>query len=195
LSTPAEYLMGGLDASGECISLSSGAWSAIKLLGLGLAQVGRPASIDCWSWTVSRRAITRLTTWAAEGVDVRVVVDASLWRRQATYGAALLDGLSSRVRAASAHVKAARVSGPTGSIFIAGSGNLNLCRRAELVFLSRDPRLSEWLGGLTDTLFATLPAGAPRVNDEVLNDRLATAFPSAELVPNWAEGLPRLGGR
>jgi hypothetical protein len=136
--------------------------------------------------------VARLTAWAGDGVAVRVVVDASLWRRQPAYGAALLDGLGEHVRAASSHVKAARVVGPAGAIFIAGSGNLNLCRRAELVWLSRDPALASWLARLTDRVFEALPAGAPTGPDDVRADRMAAAFPAAAARPTWAAGLPVL---
>jgi hypothetical protein len=193
LHTTAEYLVGGLDTAAESVALTSGAWSAIKLVSLALATVGRPARVDIWTWTVSRKAIARLQAWQREGVSVRLVVDASLWRRQPTYGAALLAGsFAPCVRAASAHAKAAAVTGPAGSLFVAGSGNLNLCRRAELVWLSRDPALASWLGGVTDRAFEALPAGAPEGGDNDRADRLARAFPTTAARPTWAAGLPVL---
>lgn len=194
LHTTAEYLLGGLETAPESVALTSGSWSAIKLVSMALGRVGRPAAIDCWSWTLSRKAIARLHSWRREGVAVRLVVDASLWRRQPSYGAALLaDGFGPCVRAASAHAKAAAVIGPAGSVFVSGSGNLNLCRRAELVWLSRDPALALWLAGVTDRAFEALPAGAPTGADEHRADRLVKAFPpSASARPSWATGLPVL---
>ncbi len=193
LHTSADYLISGLDTASESVALTSGAWSVIKLVALALARVGRPATVDCWTWTLSKRAISRMQSWHVDGVQVRLVVDASLWRRQPAYGALLLAGaFSPCVRAASAHAKMAAVTGPHGSIFIAGSGNLNLCRRAELVWLSRDPALAEWLSGLTTRAFEALPAGAPDGSDEDRADRLAQAFPSASTRPSWAAGLPVL---
>jgi hypothetical protein len=194
LRVSAERLVAGLDASPEVVSLTSGSWSVVKLLGLCLARVGRPAALDCWTWTLSRKAIAQLQTWAASDVTVRLVVDSSLWRRQPTYGAALLAGdFGASVRACSSHVKAARLVGPAGSVFIAGSGNLNLCRRAELLWLSRDPALAAWLEGLTTRAFDVLPAGSPMPgSDADLDARLAAALPSRS-VPSWAAGLPVLG--
>jgi hypothetical protein len=194
LHTTAEDVIAGLDTAPEVVCMTSGAWSVIKLLALALARVGRPASLDCWTWTVSRRAIERLWAWHVEGVRVRVAVDASLWRRQPAYGRALVAGLGDAMRAGSIHAKVARVSGPHGAIFVGGSGNLNLCRRAELLFLSADPRLSAWLSDLTDTLFAAVPAGAPKESDADLHDRLSAAFPPVPSGPSWAAGLPTLRG-
>ncbi len=192
LNTSAEFLLGGLDGAPEVLAMASGRWSLVKLLGLALARVGRPAAVDCWTWTLSRRAIARLRVWQAEGVAVRVAVDASLWRRQPRYAAELLAGLGDSVRAASSHAKTARVSGPNGSVFIMGSGNLNLCRRAEVLLLSTDPALASWLAGLTSTLFAAIPAGAPHGADDDRAAALEHAFPPADARPSWADGLPVL---
>jgi hypothetical protein len=193
LHTPAEYLVAGLAGSPEVIAMTSGAWSMTKVLGLLLERVGQPGEVDVWTWTLSRKAIAQLGAWRSSGVAARAAVDASLWRRQPAYGRALEAALGDRLRAASLHAKAARVTGPAGSVFLAGSGNLNLCRRAELVFLSRDAALSSWLEGLTDRLFEALPAGAPRGSDEERADRLARAFPAPDVRPAWAAGVPVLG--
>jgi len=194
LRSSAESLVGGLDEGPELVAMTSGAWSVMKVLGLLRERVGRPGAVDVWTWTLSRRAIERLKAWQREGVAVRVCVDSSLWRRQPAYGAALVSGpMAASVRAFSSHVKAARVVGPRGSVFIAGSGNLNLCRRAELVWLSSDPALSRWLEGLTDAAFAAIPEGAPiRGQDADLDARLAQAFPARHAAPIWAQGLPVL---
>lgn len=193
LHTSAEFLLDGLRQSPESVCMTAGAWSVLKLLALSLGTVGRPARIDLWTWTLSRRAIARLQTWHREGVEVRLLVDSSLWRRQPAYGAALMAGdFAGCVRAASAHAKAAAVSGPSGSVFIAGSGNLNLCRRAELVWLSKDPALAAWLSAVTDRAFDALPAGAPAGPARHLAERLAHALPSATVRPAWAAGVPSL---
>jgi len=200
LNTSAETLIGALDAAPESLAISSGAWSLNKVIALAIRRVGRPCRLDLWTWTLSRRAIGQLLTWHRSGlVDVRLIVDASLWRRQPEYGRLLLADadFSGRVRAASAHAKAFAIRGPKGSIFGGGSGNLNLCRRAELVWLSRDPALADWLRGITTTAFAKLPAGAPeRGGDTARADALSRAFPRPDVLPSsWAQGLPVLGAK
>lgn len=192
LHVPAESVLSLLDDASEAIGLTSGRWSAVKLLALALKRVGQPAAIDCWSWTLSRRAIDRLRAWHTAGdVQVRLVVDSSLWRRQPSYGAALVaSGVP--FRACSTHVKAWRVSGPSGQFAMCGSGNLNLIRRAELVLLSRDVALAEWVAAMTNRAFASVPEGAPRGDAAARDAALDRAFPSVSVRPSWAAGLPLL---
>ena len=194
LHVSAEWLGGGLDTGPEEVAMTSGRGAVIKGLGLARSRVGRPATVDVWTWTLSRRAIDRLATWRREGDTVRLAVDASLWRRQPAYGRLVVERLGASLRAASLHAKAAAVTGPRGSVFVAGSRNLNLCRRAELVWLSTDPALVAWLRGLTDRLFAAVPAGAPREADDALHDRMCRAFPGTAARPTWADGVPVLRG-
>jgi hypothetical protein len=193
LNTSAERLLALLEGHGETWTLTSGGWSVLKLLALARPTVGAPGTLDLWTWTVSRRAAERLTTWAREGVDVRAVVDTSLRRRQPRYAAVLEAGLGDRLRWASLHAKVAALRGPAGALVIAGSGNLNFCRRAELVILSRDAGLAAWVATITDRLFAALAAGVPAERDEALADRVARVFPVTDAArPAWAEGLPGL---
>lgn len=194
LRTTPEALLSGLDGDGrESVAMTSGAFSLIKLVSVALARVGRPARLDLWSWTISRAGIERLARWHQGGdVAVRVLIDGSLWRRQVSYARAL-DASGMPYRAATSHAKVAGLSGPQGSIFIAGSANANYCRRAEFLLLSRDAALVSWLSGLTDRAFEVLPTGSPRGDDERRAVTLEAAFPRPKAArPAWATGLPVL---
>jgi hypothetical protein len=193
LNVTAEVLISSLQESQEVFTMTSGAWSVVKLLALSRGLVGTPCALDIWTWTLSRRAIARLTSWHQSGATVvRIAVDGSLFRRQPLYGQELARGMGDNMRAASLHAKCAGLTGPNGTVFVGGSSNLNFCRRAELLILSRDEQLTKWLSAMTDRLFAAIPPGEPARGDDARRAALLErAFP-AKARPSWAAGIPVL---
>ena len=157
----ARAALGALTPSSEVVLLTAGQFGLSHLVAAVLAVTG-PCACSIATWTAGRRAIGHIRRLRATGLltDVRWWLDPSFGRRQPEYLAAVLDGFGpSAMRLAPVHAKAVTLTNDRWAVTIRGSLNLNHAVRAELIEISADRALTDWLTGLINDVFTAVPAG------------------------------------
>lgn len=124
------------------------------------AQIG-PASLDLATWTANPLDAAHLKSDQNAGrlTTIRFLLDFTYYRRHPDYWAGLreLYGLEN-IRTANVHAKFAAIIGPTMSVLIVTSANLNTNLRTENYIVREDPGLARFHADFIDAFFKARPA-------------------------------------
>jgi hypothetical protein len=159
---------------GDVALVTAGQFGLSHLVAAVVAQTG-PAACDIATWTAGRRAIGHLRRLHASGqlTAARWWLDPSFARRQPAYLDALFAGFGRpAVRLAPVHAKVVVLRNAAWGVVVRGSLNLNHAVRAELIEISDDRPMADWLAAVVDDVFAVVPAP---VDGAALDDGTALA--------------------
>lgn len=157
----ARHVLADLEPGCELVCLTHGQFSIIHALE-ALLDYAAPARVTISTWSAAHADLEHAERLLVDGriESIRFLVDRSFATRQPAYCATLrrLYG-DDAIRTTRVHAKFATVRGGAWDFAVRTSMNLNENPRLELLEVSDDPTLADFLDGQVDDLFATVAAG------------------------------------
>lgn len=158
----AAEVFSGLERGCEVVCLTHGQFSIIHALEALLAHTG-PADVTISTWSAAHADLEHAQRFLADGrvKSIRFLVDRSFATRQPEYCATLrrLYG-DDAIRTTRLHAKFITIRSESGwTLAVRTSMNLNENPRLELIEVSDDPMLADFLDAEVDALFESVPVG------------------------------------
>ena len=158
---PAREHLADIQPGCEVVILTHGQFSLIDVITV-LLDVTGPADVTISTWSAANADLTHAANFLRDGRirTIRFLVDRSFQTRQPEYCATLrrLYG-DDAIRTARLHAKFVTIRNDRWNLAVRTSANLNENPRLELVEVSDDPALADFLDGEVDAIFANQPAG------------------------------------
>lgn len=157
----AHQTFAGLERGCEIVCLTHGQFSIIHAIEALLEHTG-PAAVTISTWSAAHADLEHASRFLADGrvTAIRFLVDRSFVSRQPDYCATLrrLYG-DDAIRVTSIHAKFVVIRGDDWTLAVRTSMNLNENPRLELIEVSDDPALADFLDGEVDSIYAVATAG------------------------------------
>lgn len=157
---PARQALAGAGDGCEIVCLTHGQFSLADALIALVEQVG-PSKVTVATWTAAEVDVTAAHALVGSGAirSIRWLVDRSFLTRQPEYCAVLRDKFGDEaIRTTRLHAKFATIRSDGVWLAVRTSMNLNSNPRLELIEVSGDPALADFLDGQVDEFFRA-PAG------------------------------------
>lgn len=157
----AQQTFAELEHGCEIVCLTHGQFSIIHALAAILDQTG-PAAVTISTWSAAHADLEYASNFLADGriTSIRFLVDRSFVNRQPAYCETLrrIYGDDS-IRTTRLHAKFVTIRNDDWALAIRTSMNLNENPRLELIEVSDDPALADFLDGEVDSIFAETAPG------------------------------------
>lgn len=174
----ARRVFGAMERGTDILCLTHGQFSLVDAIAALLDHTG-PADVTISTWSAARVDLSHAHKFLVDGRirSLRFIVDRSFATRQPDYCAALVSLFGhDAIRTTRSHAKFALVENDEWHLAIRTSMNLNENPRLELIEVSDDPALADFLRSVADRVFADVPAGD-------MNNYAMPPAPDVEFVP------------
>lgn len=153
----AKKVFEGLERGCEVVVLTHGQFSIIHAIEALLAHTG-PADVTISTWSAAHADLEHASRFLQDGrvKSIRFLVDRSFATRQPKYCATLRRIYGDEaIRTTNLHAKFVTIRSETGwTLAVRTSANLNENKRLEMIEVSDDPMLADFLDNEVDQLFA-----------------------------------------